>query len=67
MVKVRTRSGIEIVERDLDRLRHRPDHPQRKVAIQASQHAAAQDDVGAAVLAEARDRRRGGVALAEKR
>ena len=63
MVKVRTRSGIEVVEGDVDRLGHAADHPHREVAIEASEHAAAQDDVGAAVLAEARERHRSGVAL----
>ena len=66
MVKVITRSGIELVEGVLDRLRHAADHPEREIAVDTAQHAAAQDDIGASLLAKPRERDGGRIAPVHK-
>ncbi len=48
---------IQFVEGPLDGLGHAADHPQREIAVDASEHAAAQDDVGAPLFAEPRELR----------
>ena len=54
--------GVKVIKGALDGLRHAPDHPERELAIQASKHPAAKDDIGTSVLAKTRQRSAGRIA-----